>query len=178
MKQEIIPAKWKHKLSKALREADGNTELLCANPVCDALSGFLQYLRERDSRSDGGSKFTRDDSIVLVRATNVSGCLELSGYIWWISQQVEPIWARFHMDKPKEQVIAYSIKCGIARTELVKDMRDLSECTGQKYLRRVLEGTGPEEIENAWFSGQLTHDLRIWFFEFASESVEEIVAHS
>jgi hypothetical protein len=150
-------------LAQSLRAAHGEADLLRSRDVADALSRFLLPLRSADARSDGGCRFSRDDGIILLRASSAGRCFELFGYIWWISQDVDPLWAQVEIDGQGESVSRYVIKCGVRkRGASGSSSFDLKG----RHLRKVLETPHPDDIEKAWFSGQLVPALDIWFFEF------------
>ena len=150
------------RLVRVLRAAGQDPGLLCSRDVAESLSAFLLPLRAADARSDGGPLFARDDGVVLVAAESSGNHFELSGYIWWISNGVDPLWTRLEIDPKKDVLTAYAIKCGLRRTGTA-----LPTSSG-RHLRKVLNGAEPGEIEKAWRSGQLSSELDLWFFDFAT----------
>ena len=104
------------RLTKAVMSTAGKDQgLVDSRDVAEALSDFLLLLRAADARADGSPRFERDDGIVLLTAQQSGDSIDVYGYIWWISQALDPIWARFEID-PQEQVLRrHLIRCGVRR---------------------------------------------------------------
>src|SRR4029453_1738476 len=150
-------------LVQTLRAVGQDPGLLCSRDVADSLSRFLQPLRAADARSDSGPRFSRDDGIVLVAAQHSGNRFEFSGYIWWISQEVDPLWGRFEIDPEEEALTEYVIKCGVRRTT---DQGYGRPVTRGRHLCKLVDRPEPGDIEKAWRSGQLSSELDLWFFDF------------
>jgi hypothetical protein len=150
-------------LVQTLRAVGKDPGLLCSIDVADSLSRFLQPLRAADVRSDGGPRFQQDDGIVLVAAQHSGNRFKFFGYIWWISQAVDPLWGRFEIDPESEALTEYAIKCGVRRT---RDRGYGLSVTRGRHLRKLVDRPEPGDIEKAWASGQLSSELDLWFFDF------------
>ena len=166
MEQKPPSAEAGRHLARTLRAAGQDPEVLSSRDVSESLSRFLEPLRVDDARSDGGPRFSRDDGIVLVAAQQSGNRFELSGYIWWISQAVDPLWARLEIDPEEDVLTGYVIKCGILRTG---DQGYAPPVFPGRHLRKLVDAPEPGDIEKAWHSGQLSSELDLWFFNFGTE---------
>ena len=150
------------RLAEAISRAKGPDDLVSTD-VADALSRFVQLLRQDDPRADDGPRFQRDDGVILLSATTTDGVHEFQGYVWWISEEVDPLSATIVLDARGETVTRYSIRCGLRRDAGVER---IALAPGRRHLRRLFDHPGPEEVEAALLSGQLTEQLDVWYFDF------------
>ena len=91
--------------------------------------------------------------------------------MYWIDQTVDPLWARFQIDRHNRTGLAsYEIKCGVRRPGDAGYSRAANAAGGGQYLGKLLARPTADLIMNAWISDQLNPEADIWFFAFSSKS--------
>lgn len=167
---------WNLELARVLASAKEGNSQLDSQEVCETFSGFLEKLRVADDDANErprhlrDSRYSRDDGIVLVNvAFDDLNWFELQGYVWWIDQGVDPVWARLQISPDVQTGIAkYTIKCGVRRPGDANYSHAVAAAGGQKYLNGLLENPTKDEVVNAWISEQLSPEDDLWFFEFSN----------
>lgn len=153
------------RLAAAITASRWDTELLLdSDELSDAFSNFLWALLISDPRDDW-RKESPDDGLVFFHAlVPESRVVELAGFVWWINQSTEPLWTRLRVTENGGSLDSYEVKCGLLDEGQVRE-RLASQWAQSRHVQRLVRG---EHLEShAWFSGQLSPDSPIWFFEFS-----------
>ncbi len=133
---------------------------LTSGTVADALRVLLARVR-----LDERHRLGRDDGIVVVRGRHSDSVFELGGYVWWIDQSVDPLWARIRLHE-NGSIAGYDLRHCVL-PPLARELRDPTATPPLgRHIRRVLTAPSAEEIEKAWLSEQLVPSTFPWRFVY------------